>query len=97
MYPEKAPWHKESPFEKLKKELEAEGYAFVGSESLTRFHFDESTARFIAVPDRTKEEIIQEYVKRFQDKTEVDVKLVDETNLDQKQQAVYVFIKPKKK
>jgi hypothetical protein len=93
----KFPWSKESPFEKLKKEQEKEGYAYAGQEYLTetKFHQD---ARFLAVPVKTKEQIVSEQIKKYKekDKVAVDVKLVDVEGLSENQQAVYIFIRLKK-
>jgi len=92
---EKMPWSKESVFEQRKKELEADGFTFVGQESLTTFKFTEN-ARFMAVPICTKKQIVQKYIDRYKGKIDIEVELVDVEGLDQKQQAVYVFIRPKK-
>ncbi len=93
---EKSPWAKESPFEQRKKELEAQGFTLVTQEPLTKFKFTKG-ARFVAIPFRTKEEIIKEYIDKYKDEVDIVVKLVDVEGLDQNQKAVYVFIKPKNK
>ncbi|NQT50307.1 hypothetical protein HQ571_06465 [Candidatus Kuenenbacteria bacterium] len=92
---EKMPWSKDSPFEIKKKELEAEGFTFAGQVSLTTTKFGKD-ARFVNVPTRTKDDVIKEYVDRYKDQVEIEVKLVDVEGLTEKQEAVYVFIKPKK-
>ena len=93
---EKMPWSKESSFEKRKKELEEQGFTFAGLESLTEIKFDKEAARFITVPSRTKEDVIQEYIDKYKDQVDIEVQLVDKGGLTERQQAVYVFIKPKK-
>lgn len=92
---EKVFWPKKPPFEQIKKELGTNGFAFAGQESLTIFEFSKD-ARFVAVPVRTKEQIAQEYIERYKSRVDIEVELVDVEGLDQNQQAVYIFIRPKK-
>ncbi len=82
----------DTSFEQRKKELEDEGYTFVATESLTTFKFVDG--RFLAVPVCTKEEVVRKYVDQWKDRVEIDVVLIDQV-LDQKQEAVYVFMRPK--
>jgi len=61
-------------------------------ESLTLFRFSKE-AKFEIEVFRTKEEIQKEYGDRFGN--EVEIVLVDEEGLTQRQQAVYIFAKKK--
>ena len=76
----------------IKAEMNKKGFTSVGSESLTRFKFTKE-AKFEVEVFRTKEDVAKEYVDRFGDG--VEVVLVEEEGLSQKQQAVFVFAKKK--
>ena len=81
-------------FTEIEKGFQERGFTFAGMESLTKIELDEKSIRFVAVPSRTKEEVIQEYSDKFKN-VDVEVELVDVGGLSEKQKAVYVFIKSK--
>jgi len=85
----------ETPFSTLEKDMKEKGFVFVGTEMLTKYEFKDG-AKFEVVADRTKEDVIAGYVKHYKDQVEIEVELVDKTDLSENQNGVYVFIKPKK-
>ena len=78
------------PLREIIAEMSVKGFTLVGSENLTRFKFTKE-AKFEVEVFRTKEDVVKEFVDRFGDG--VEVVLVEEEGLSQKQQAVIVFAK----
>lgn len=74
-------------FKNIQTKLEKQGYRYAGVEPLNKYEFRQD--RFIAIPDRTKEDILNQYGT-------YDVKLVDKIGPEKGQRAVYVFIKERK-
>ncbi len=78
---------KDKNFKKIKTKLEKQGYRYAGVEPLNKYEFKKD--RFIAIPDRTREDILNQYAA-------YDVELIDKIGPEKGQQAVHVFIKEKK-
>ena len=78
------------PLREIIAEMSAKGFTLVGSENLTRFKFTKE-AKFEVEVFRTREEVAKQYADRFGDS--VEVVLIEEEGLSQKQQAVLVFAK----
>ena len=76
---------KEDPFDRLKKDKEAQGWIIAGHESLTHTKFRSEDARFVEVPLQTEEEIIEKYLQmaKSQDPdSEFEIELVLDENTD---------------
>ena len=92
---ENTPKSQES-FSDIEKRMTARGFGFSHLEPLTQFKFDPADALFKTVPLKTKEQVIEETTKSYtKNGHEVDVELVDEVGLSEKQAAVFVFVKKK--
>lgn len=74
----------EKKFEKIKAKLSKRGYRYAGLEPLNKFEFKKG--RFVAIPDRTKEDILNQY-------SNYEVELMDKSGPEKGQKAVHVFIK----
>lgn len=59
---------KESPFDKLRREKEAQGWNFVGREGLTQTKFS-GEAKFEEVSHQTEEDIRERYLEIAKNKT----------------------------
>lgn len=76
--------HKESEFDKLRKNKEAEGWHFAGREGLTQTKFSKD-AKFEEVPFQTEDAIREKYlqlVKRGDPSSEFEVDLVLDESTD---------------
>ena len=73
------------------REMKDRGFTFLGLESLTKFAFTKE-AKFETVEYRTADDVRKEYNDFYQG--QVELELVAEEGLSQKQKAVLVFGKP---
>jgi len=89
------PQNIEKSFSQIEAEMKARGFIYAGLKGLTKFKFS-NEAKFETVPDKTKEDVVDEYVQEYKKQSiDIEIELIDKVGMDSRQQAVYVFIKKK--